>query len=725
LYQGLVHGIAVSFGVAYATLNGLKEVARTNLPSTAFTDGRVTTSSFPVDVAFNSSGNLAYVLTQATVDVIDVGTNTKIGQMTLPGGGGSTRLIVSRDDRKVYVRKTGGLHIFDTASRSLIQTIPLTLNAGGLWGLTRSPDGTRIYIMTCGSPCASENFSIVEIDGTSDTIVRTLATGGRGIHAVAVSQDGGRLYGVGIELVVFDLMSGSLVASVYLSGEAMDVAVTPDNAQIWVAFKETNGSESRIEVFDSQTLQLITSITTGGQGSLRIAFDPFGSTVFATNLSGWVDCFQAQVHVTVPLNSGVGRVLLTPSKVSLDSRAGIQMESRLVDAMGRVLSDPVAYSTTTPTNITVDGSGLATGLAGGVGSATASAGSRTATVPITVYGHPTPTLSATTTLPDRTYGTAISTQGVFMATRFTGSLVAKGTLPGTAIESNIPVGSTPTTIAFNASGTTAYVTNQTSGTLSIIDVATGAQLSELRLEGSASGTGQGGTNARPPATDSALSAALSRRAAVPDAGPLASPVPLLGNPFGVTVSPDDGKVYVGIISSNIVQVVDPVAREVVRNITLGGSGPTSFAWSPDGTRFYVNSTSSGVITEIDATTDAVVRTFSTGGRPQGMAVSRDGAELYVADEDREMLDVWQLSSLTRIASTPLGAGGLELQLTPDNARIWISMKTQGRVLVIDRATRQVLQPVPTGGRPRQIGFDLFGTTAVVANDLADALHFIR
>jgi len=733
-----VYGVAVSSsGVVYAASSDQRRLFRTNLPSTAFTDGQVQTTSGAEDVLFNSTGSRAYPTywTSDGVGVIDVATNIEVARVPEPAR--AFRAVISNDDQKLYAIDVNSPNVWviDAVTNAVLRTIPL----GGIpEALAWRRDGTRLYVCW-GNPAAT----ITEIDPVTDTPIRSFAVGGES-YSIATSLDGSRLFVANYappaySLDVWSIASGSQVASVALPDTSLEVRVSPDGTRIWVVVHY----QGKVLVFDSQSLQLVATLKVGAV-PYRVAFDPRGSTAAISNVGGNITGavsfvrtgpFQSpeddpQLRVGVAVGGGFWRPnapggLVIPTAIALDVGATAQLSANMVNPAGWAFSDPATYSTTTPSIVAVDASGLVTGLRGGVGSVTVTIGSQTTTVPITVYGHPIPQLSATTTLPDRTYGTAVSTQGVFMATRFNAGLVAKGTLPGTAIESNVAVGTNPATVAFNAAGTTAYVTNQVSGTLSIIDVATGAQLSEMRLEGSASGSAQGGTDASPPATDSALSAALSHRAEVPDAGTLASPVPLFGNPFGVTVSPDDAKVYVGIISSNIVQVVDPAVPEVVRNITLGGFGPTSFAWSQDGTRLYVNSTNSGVITEINATTDVVTRTFSTGGRPQGMAVSRDGAELYVADENRQMLDVWRLSDLTRIASTPLGAGGLELGLTPDNARIWISMKTQGRVLVIDRATRQVLQPVSTGGRPRQIAFDLFGTTGVVANDQANALHFIR
>ena len=110
-----------------------------------------------------------------------------------------------------------------------------------------------------------------------------------------------------------------------------------------------------------------------------------------------------------------------------------------------------------------------------------------------------------------------------------------------------------------------------------------------------------------------------------------------------------------------------------------------------------------------------LRRFATGQRPQGLAVSPDGAELYVADEREHEVKIWDLKSGTLRTSVALAGPAWDLQLTPDSTQIYVSL-LDGALQILDRADRSVVRTVRLGGRPRRIGFDRAGTTAVVANE---------
>jgi len=49
--------------------------------------------------------------------------------------------------------------------------------------------------------------------------------------------------------------------------------------------------------------------------------------------------------------------------------------------------------------------------------------------------------------------------------------------------------------------------------------------------------------------------------------------------------------------------------------------------------------------------------------------------------------------------------------------VYVSTLADGKVYVLDRATRAVLDSVRTGGSARYIGFSASGTHAIVANEM--------
>jgi YVTN family beta-propeller protein len=196
-------------------------------------------------------------------------------------------------------------------------------------------------------------------------------------------------------------------------------------------------------------------------------------------------------------------------------------------------------------------------------------------------------------------------------------------------------------------------------------------------------------------------------------------VAVQGDPFRVAIGPEGQKVYATTNLGTLVEI-DAETRSVGWVVQLGGN-LNGLAVNPAGTRIYVGDVS-GKVYELDSSGD-VLRTIAVSGNPQGLALSADGRELYVAGEAGDFI-VLDLEAGTEVARTPLGSGGFGIALTPDQAQVWVTTPTSGRVLVLDRATRAIVTTILLGGEPRRLAFDRSGRTAVVADE-AGAIHFLR
>jgi YVTN family beta-propeller protein len=211
------------------------------------------------------------------------------------------------------------------------------------------------------------------------------------------------------------------------------------------------------------------------------------------------------------------------------------------------------------------------------------------------------------------------------------------------VDTPITVGSQPDGIAITPDGTTAYVADFGSSQVVPVTLATGAVGSPIAL------------NNRPSAI--AITPDGKTAYVISDTGfeyPIALATGEVGNP---SLIPSNSDAF-AIASSGTAYIAD-AADASLRPLSLTGGGlgqpidldsttPDGIAISPDGTTAYITSNvggtvapdietrdatanSSGTITSVSLSTGALGIPIQTGGEPSGIAVSADGSTAYVTD----------------------------------------------------------------------------------------------
>ena len=314
-----------------------------------------------------------------------------------------------------------------------------------------------------------------------------------------------------------------------------------------------------------------------------------------------------------------------------------------------------------------------------VGAACLAQGCTDPTLPGAGFGaHPVAgVVVASAPLAFRPFGIAVSRAGTVYVTQLDNASLGVGSAVTAALSGSIAVGNTPTAVAFDPSGSTAYVTNQLSSNVGVVDVASGGQVALI---------------------------------------------PVTGNTFNVIVAPGGDHVYV-TTNSNQVHAISTASRTVTASVAVGAA-PNGAAFGPGDTLLYVSSFVGGTVAEINVKGNPFVsRTFVLGDTPQGIAVSPGGDALYVANESGA-LDVVDIASGNVTTPLNFGAGAFGLALTPDGAQLYATLWTAGAVAVVDRASLTLVKTISTGGTPRRVAFSPDGLTAVVASE-AGSVIFIR
>jgi YVTN family beta-propeller protein len=260
---------------------------------------------------------------------------------------------------------------------------------------------------------------------------------------------------------------------------------------------------------------------------------------------------------------------------------------------------------------------------------------------------------------------------------------------------------------------------------------------------------------------------------------LIATIPVGTRPRGVKVSPDGRTVYVALSGSpkcppsmpdeeceklkadkskDGIAEVDVRARRV-RRVLPGGSDPEQFDISRDGMRLYISNEDAGTASLVDVKSGTIDTTVRVGAEPEGVRLSPDGKLVYVTAESDTSIRVLDAATgrvnarikVDRrprdVAFTPDGklayataeVGGtvsvidvagnrviariqlppdakpMGVRVSPDGKRVYVATGRGGTVVVIDPATNKVVGSVKVGQRPWGIALTSDGKKLYTAN----------
>lgn len=197
----------------------------------------------------------------------------------------------------------------------------------------------------------------------------------------------------------------------------------------------------------------------------------------------------------------------------------------------------------------------------------------------------------------------------------------------------------------------AYVPNEGSASISVIDTATDKVASTLKVGRKPRGLAISTDGSRLFASDQTANALV-----VGDlrSGTQIAKVDLGDSPEAVYLSPA-GRWLAGAIEENdAATIVDVSALTVARKLKTNGRNPEHAIRSPDGKRVFVTSGGDGTVQVIDTATSAIVAAVPVGRRPWNMALTPDGAKLYVACGRSNAVAVIDTQATRKIADIPVG-----------------------------------------------------------------------
>ena len=247
-----------------------------------------------------------------------------------------------------------------------------------------------------------------------------------------------------------------------------------------------------------------------------------------------------------------------------------------------------------------------------------------------------------------------------------GAQIARLDLRIDTVLTPIATGGVPAYLAFNDAGTKAFVANFGNFNVGVIDVASNAQ------------------------TDV---------------------IPVNGHPLPIAVDRVGARAFV-TTDANRFYSIDVPSKTVVDSLDLPAT--SHHLLNLNDTLVYIATRDGGSVLEVNQHTMTVQRTFVLGGRPQGMAVSANRSELYVANELSNVLHIITLSN-GAVTNVPLTGGGEGMSLGTDG-KLYVGEVFAGLVEVVDPLSRTVVRTITVGGTPREVATDAARNRVLVANE---------
>ncbi len=170
----------------------------------------------------------------------------------------------------------------------------------------------------------------------------------------------------------------------------------------------------------------------------------------------------------------------------------------------------------------------------------------------------------------------------------------------------------------------------------------------------------------------------------------------------LVVMPGEKKIYTANIGSDSIGVIDLAnAPRAIRVSAIAvGKGPEGIDLSPDGREIWVAHRGDGALSIIDTATDKVAQTIAIGTKMANrVKFTRDGKRVLVSDPPSNQLLVLDATSRELLRKIDTEAGPEGILIAPDGKRAFIACSGAGKVAVLDLDTLTFTGFVSTGKDP--------------------------
>ncbi len=195
------------------------------------------------------------------------------------------------------------------------------------------------------------------------------------------------------------------------------------------------------------------------------------------------------------------------------------------------------------------------------------------------------------------------------------------------------------------------------------------------------------------------------------------------NPSAIAISPDGRTLYIANTALNSVSVMDASSFQTIQLIPVG-QRPMALALDPNGTTLLVANMVGNSVSVIDTRRNTVTATIPVEFQPVWVAVEPSGTRAFVAHLRSLRLAVISLATLQVETRANVGAAAAVLP-DPATGRLFIALPTQNRLSYFDANINAELASTAVGREPHRLALDNDRGKLYVVNQGSDSVTVVE